>query len=172
MIRQEEVYRIGVIGKPHGVKGEVNFNFDDDVFDRVDAGYLVLRIDGILVPFFIEEYRFKGQSVAIMKFEDIDSQERARDITGCEVFFPRSLSDDDDDTLRWDDIIGYTLYNNAREKIGTVSEIDDSTENVLLTIKSEDGREILIPAAGEFVTSIDNDSREMTVELPEGLLDI
>ena len=37
MIKKEEVYKIGRIGKAHGVKGEVTFNFDDDVFDRVDA---------------------------------------------------------------------------------------------------------------------------------------
>ena len=49
MIRQEEVYKIGKIGKPHGVKGELTLFFDDDVFDRVDADYLVLLIDGILV---------------------------------------------------------------------------------------------------------------------------
>ena len=33
MIRKETVYRIGRIGKPHGVDGEVSFHFDDDVFD-------------------------------------------------------------------------------------------------------------------------------------------
>ena len=57
MIRQEEVFKIGKIGKPHGVKGEVAFRFSDDVFDRVDADYLILEVDGILVPFLIEEYR-------------------------------------------------------------------------------------------------------------------
>ncbi|MEE0362596.1 MAG: 16S rRNA processing protein RimM, partial [Prevotella sp.] len=68
MIRQEDVYRIGRIGRPHGVKGEVTFRFDDDVFDRVDSDYLVLSVDGILVPFFIEEYRFKSGEVALVKF--------------------------------------------------------------------------------------------------------
>ena len=55
MIREEDVYKIGKIGKPHGVAGEVTFRFTDDVFDRVDADYLVLMVDGILVPFFMEE---------------------------------------------------------------------------------------------------------------------
>lgn len=65
MIRQEEVFKIGKIGKPHGVKGEVSLMFEDDVFDRVDADYLVLLIDGILVPFFFEEYRFKSGETAL-----------------------------------------------------------------------------------------------------------
>lgn len=74
MIREEDVYKIGRLGKTHGVKGELSFLFDDDVFDRVDADYLVLEVDGILVPFFIEEYRFKSDANAIMKLEGIDSQ--------------------------------------------------------------------------------------------------
>ena len=52
MIKKEEVYRIGQIGKPHGVKGELSFHFEDDVFDRTDADNLILEVDGILVPFF------------------------------------------------------------------------------------------------------------------------
>lgn len=34
MIRKEEVYRIGQLAKPHGIKGEVAFHFTDDIFDR------------------------------------------------------------------------------------------------------------------------------------------
>lgn len=51
MIRKEEVFKIGTINKPHGVKGEVSFTFTDDIFDRVDCDYLILLLDGILVPF-------------------------------------------------------------------------------------------------------------------------
>ena len=90
MIKRDDVYKIGTIGKSHGVKGEVSLYFDDDVFDRVDADYLFLDIDGILVPFFFEEYRFRSNETALVKFEGIDTQEQARNITGCGVFFPRS----------------------------------------------------------------------------------
>ena len=81
MIRPEEVYKIGRIGKPHGVKGELKMQFSDDIFDRTDAEYLVLDIEGILVPFFIEEYRFQSDSTAIVKFCDVNSQEKASELT-------------------------------------------------------------------------------------------
>lgn len=87
MIKQNEVYKIGRIGKPHGVNGELQMQFDDDVFDRVSADYLVLDIEGILVPFFIEDYRFRSDNVLLIKFSDIDTQERARELTGSDVFF-------------------------------------------------------------------------------------
>ena len=53
MIKKEDVYKIGRIGKPHGVHGEVQMQYSDDVFDVVDANYLLLNVDGILVPFFM-----------------------------------------------------------------------------------------------------------------------
>ena len=109
MIRQEEVYKIGKLGKAHGVKGEISFLFDDDVFDRTDADYLILDMDGILVPFFIEEYRFKTDDNALMKFEGIDTQERARELTGCEVYFPREMAEGDEEQLSWAAIVGFEL---------------------------------------------------------------
>ena len=101
MIRREDVYRIGKLGKAHGIKGEVSMMFDDDIFDRMDAEYLVLDIDGIMVPFFMEEYRFKSQETVLVKFEGVDTQERAKELTGTEVFFPRELANEDEsDVLR------------------------------------------------------------------------
>ena len=91
MIKEEDVFKIGRLGKPHGVKGEVTMQVDDDVFDRVDADFLVLWVDGILVPFFIEEYRFKTDTTALIKFEDVDTVEGARELTNSDVFFPRFI---------------------------------------------------------------------------------
>ena len=106
MIKKEEVYKIGRLGKVHGIRGEVSFLFDDDVFDRVEADYLVLDIDGILVPFFMEEYRFKSDANALVKFDGIDTVERAKELTGCDVYFPRELSDDDNGHISWAEIVG------------------------------------------------------------------
>ena len=77
MIKKEDTYPIGRITKAHGLKGEVVFNFEDDIFDRVECPYLICEVEGILVPFFMEEYRFKTDSSALVKFEDINSAEQA-----------------------------------------------------------------------------------------------
>ncbi len=169
MIRQEEVYKIGRLGKTHGVKGEVSFTFDDDVFDRVDADYLVLDVDSILVPFFIEEYRFRSDSTALMKFDGIDTQERARELTGCDVYFPRSLADDEETSPTLAMLVGFDIFEaNKGEKVGTIATIDDSTTNLLFEL--EDGR--LIPANDDLVTAIDQQQHTITMHLPEGLLDL
>ena len=51
MIRKEEVYKIGIFNKPHGIHGELSFTFTDDIFDRADCDYLICLLDGISFPF-------------------------------------------------------------------------------------------------------------------------
>lgn len=169
MIKEENIYQIGRLGKTHGVRGEISFLFDDDVFDRVDADYLILKVDGIFVPFFIEEYRFKSDSNAIIKFEDIDTQERARELTGTDVYFPRSLAENDDENLSWPVLVGFDIIEASNGRtIGRIASVDDSTLNILFCL--DDGR--LIPASENLITAIDQQTRTLTMHIPEGLLDL
>ena len=166
-MRGDDGYKIGRIGKPHGIGGEVTLRFSDDVFDRVDAEYLVLMVDGILVPFFIEEYRFRSEEVALVKFEDIDTMDRAAELTGCDVFFPRHLADIDNDVLTWSQIVGYDIVDVASGKvIGRIESVDESTINVLLELA--DGT--LIPAVDEFIDDIDHEALKLFMSLPDALL--
>ena len=168
MIKEDEVFRIGRLGKAHGVKGEVSFQFDDDIFDSVDCDYLILEVDGILVPFFIEEYRFRCDTVALVKFEDVDSQQRAQELTGCDVYFPRSLADEDD-TPSLAMLVGYAIVDaTTNTKVGRIATIDDSTVNLLFEL--EDGR--LIPANDDLINNIDSKGKVITMTIPEGLLEL
>lgn len=169
MIKQEEVYRIGRLGKTHGVKGEVSLQFDDDIFDRVDADYLVLELDGILVPFFIEEYRFRSDTVALIKFEDVDTQQRANELTGCDVYFPRALAANDEGEVSLSLLVGFDLVEaNGGTTIGRIAAIDDTTANLLFEL--EDGR--LIPANDDLIRDIDTKRKTIKMEIPEGLLEL
>ena len=170
MIRKEEVYRIGTLNKPHGVKGELSFTFTDDIFDRVDADYLVLMMDGILVPFFIEEYRFRSDNVALIKLEGIDTAERARMFTNVEVYFPVKFMDDEEDISSWNFFNGFRVEDVNHGNLGEIVDVDDSTMNVLFVI-DRDGEEILLPAHEEFILDIDRENRVVKVEIPDGLLD-
>jgi 16S rRNA processing protein RimM len=164
------VYKIGVIGKAHGIKGELSIQIDDDIFDRVDAEYLVLKLDGIFVPFFMEEYRFKSDSVVLVKFEGVDSQERARELTGVDVYFPRELAEQDEEAeLSYSALVGYTLIdNNSGKSVGTIAYVDEQTINIMFEL--EDGR--LIPASEELIVDVDQKNRTITLDIPEGILDL
>lgn len=169
MIRQEDCYRIGRIGKVHGVKGELTFQFTDDVFDRTDAEYLILEVDGLLVPFFMEEYRFRSDSLALVKFCDIDTQQRASELTNCNVWFPRSLTPDDEEQLSLASLVGFDIIEaENHQTVGRIAAIDDSTVNLLFEL--ENGT--LIPASDDLIDNIDTEKRQIIMHLPQGLLEL
>ena len=173
MIERDSVFHIGKIGKPHGVKGEIAFHFNDDVFDRVDADYFFLEIEGILVPFFMEEYRFKSDATAWMKFQDIDDADRASQLTGCDVYFPRHLADEGDGELTWAEIVGFSIIDSTTEKvIGEITAVDTTTINTLFEIKTITGSTSLIPAADDLVENVDREKKTIVMNIPAGLLEL
>lgn len=174
MIRQEEVYKIGKFNKPHGIHGELQFTFTDDVFDATEeCEYFVCMLDGILVPFFYEEYRFRSETTALVKLEGIDSAEKARMFTNIDVYFPLKYKEEDDAAgeLTWHYFLGFDLYDVQTGYLGKITDVDDSTVNILLVVEHE-GDTLLIPAQEHFIVALDNDSQELTMVLPEGLIDI
>lgn len=173
MIREQEVYKIGKLGKPHGISGEMSMQVDDDIFDQVDAEYLIFRLDGILVPFFMEEYRFKSDETALVKFEGIDSVERAREFTNVEVFFPRELASSassmQNGGVSYAQLVGFSIINDADGScIGKIAYVDEQTINIMFEL--EDGT--LIPASEELITSLDVEEKTISLTIPEGILDL
>jgi len=172
MIKDSEVFKIGKLIKPHGIKGEISFAFTSDIFDKVDCPYLICRIEGILVPFFIEEYRFKGSETALIRFESIDNEEKAQRLSGTEVYFPYSYYEEEQEDIEysWNFFIGYTVTDKIAGKLGTISEVDEKTINTLFLIENDES-EIIIPATEDFIEKIDSKTKTIYVNLPEGLID-
>lgn len=170
MIRKEDVYKIGIFNKPHGIHGELSFTFTDDIFDRVEAEYLICLLDGILVPFFLEEYRFRSDTTALVKLEGVDTAERARMFTNIEVYFPAKHAEAAaPGELSWDFFVGFRIEEVHRGELGEVTDVDTTTINTLFVVDYK-GEELLIPAQEDFIVGIDQEQRVITVDLPEGLL--
>lgn len=174
MIQAQDIYQIGKLTKAHGLKGEINFQFTDDIWDRTDASYLICDIDGIYVPFFLEEYRFRSDTTALVKFEDIDTIEAVQMLVNANVYFEKKHKEElDDDEVSLNYFIGFTMTDgDTDETIGTITAIDDNTENWLFVVERPDGSEVLIPAHEEFISSINQEDKLMVMDLPIGLLDI
>lgn len=173
MIKKEEVFKIGQFAKPHGVKGELALLTRSDVFDDSDDPYIVCDIDGILVPFFIETYRYKSDSVILVKLEYVDNEEGAREFLNRDVYYPLDEVDESDwaGEMSWDAWIGYTVSDLQYGELGRITDVDDTTLNVLLKI-DRNGEEVLLPAAEELIAAVDPAAKRLTVSLPEGLLDL
>ena len=157
MIRPDEIFKIGYVARVHGLAGEVDFVFTDDVFDRAETDCLFLMLDGLPVPFFIDSYRFKNGSTAIMKFDEIDTVERAQTLCGADVYFPLAdVPERDEAPLTWNYLTGFLVEDVATGVIGTVDYVDDRNANL-----HED-----------FLAAIDEKARRITLKLPEGLLNL
>ena len=176
MIRSEEVFYIGKVSKFRGIQGEVEILFTDDAFDRGDAEYLVLEMEGILVPFFWEEYRFKNDKTAIFQFEDIQDETAARRIVGASVYYPKAALPEDGEEgaeLRsWQALTGFALYHADGTPIGTVQAVDDATANILLIIDRADGTQTYLPFHEDFLVEARLKERALFLNVPPGLLEI
>ncbi|MGI6222660.1 MAG: ribosome maturation factor RimM [Prevotella sp.] len=172
MIKADDIYKIGRLGKVHGVAGELTFMFTDDVFDRNDADFLFVEIDGIVVPFFIEEYRFRSDDTCIIKFSDIDNADQARQLVNCDVYFPKTQNADDGE-MSLAELNGYRVVDaHTHAEVGRIVAIDTSTVNTLLEVEDDKGKRHLIPLATELVSNIDKQHHQLSLNIPEGLMEL
>jgi 16S rRNA processing protein RimM len=172
MILKDRVFPIGKVIRPHGINGEMSFNFTSDVFDAQEVPFFIFEKDGILVPFFIESYRFKSDTTALLKLQDINTEEEAREFSGQTVYLPDEyLETVSENEIDPDYFNGFMLIDIEKGEIGPVSEVDRTTENILFVV-SRGEEEILIPAGGDYIVEIDHDSKKIILQLPEGLLDL
>lgn len=162
------------MGKAHGLKGEINFQFTDDVWDRTGSDHLICDVDGILVPFFIEEYRFRSDSTAIVKLQDLDSADAAQFLVNSNVYLEKKHQEElDEDEVSLHYFIGFRMLDGDNgNEIGTITAIDDQTDNWLFIVTRPDGTETMIPAHEEFITEIRQEEHTMVMDLPLGLLDL
>jgi 16S rRNA processing protein RimM len=168
MIKKEDLHKTGVFAKPHGVKGEISLITDYDLTGMAGDPYIVCNLDDIFVPFFIESCRQKSAANLLLKFENLDSAEKVKFLTGKTAFVPLELLPiDDDRPLHLKALTGYTIVDDRSGVIGVVIDVDDSTPNILFKVDYK-GDDILIPLA--LITSIQHPYQTMATSLPDGFL--
>ncbi len=173
MIVREDLIKIGHFNKPHGIKGELSFSFTDDSFDESECPFLICELDGIFVPFRIEEYRFRSDSSALMKLKGINTDEQAKTFSNLDVYFPKQYlkTDSESENYTWDYFIGFTLQDTDGKVVGQIIDVDETTINVLFVVEYKKD-EVLIPVSEEIVLEIDQKKKIIRLELPEGILDL
>ncbi len=178
MITEEEITSVGKLLKTHALKGELNMLLD------IDPGYLeegnpaILDIDGIYVPFYAESVRTKGSFSFLVKFDGIDSEIEAKKLVNKTVYALRDrlkeymLENYDEEYALYDDLVGFTIEEVDHGEIGKVVEIDTNTENELFIVETPEGNTVYIPLTEDFIEKMDEDTKTITMRLPDGLLDL
>ncbi|HEX2936806.1 MAG TPA: ribosome maturation factor RimM [Bacteroidales bacterium] len=170
---KSELISIGVLSKLHGYKGAYQFyserTIDDDIENRESV---FLEIQGLLVPFFIESINVTSDNTAVIKFEDIDNPETAKEFVSCNVFvLSKGKASKPSKKKKEEDFKGFAVIDKTQGNIGAVNDILNYNQNILLSVM-KDGNEILIPVSEEIIQAIDHKKKEILIDAPEGLLDL
>jgi len=173
-IDKEMCTSVGFVLKPHGLKGEVIAAYESN-FEHVfeSAEYFFIEIEGGLVPFYFNEegVKFRNNESVIIKFDYIDSQEKAKDISGCKLYvFTKDLTEPEA-VQDLDHLVGINVVDKKSGKLGAITRIDDFSGNVVITV-AHPKAEILIPLSDEIIQKIDQKKKILYLDCPEGLIDI
>ena len=173
-IPKSNCQKIGYIQKPHGIHGELVIRFDEEYYETLEeCPTLLLEIDDLLVPYFIAEegLRFKSGESVIAKLDWIDSDKKAKDLCGLSVFVSQ-----DDVILSEDEFLphllsGFTLFDQTLGIIGEIEDVHDYSGNLLLEVNYQ-GKESLIPLNEDLIVRLDEEKKEIELDIPEGLFDL
>ena len=172
MISEKDILQVGRTQKPYGIKGEIILLFHKAEYAELDNEYYFLVIDGLPVPFFVDEFTFTTHVSARVKFTDVNDEKSASRYVNLDLYLPREMviSGQEPGKDDWTWFLGYTIVDQHGVNLGIIEEVDDSTLNTLFIVK-DDEREHLIPATDDFIAAIDEENKIIEMYLPEGLTD-
>lgn len=177
MIKSAELIEIGQFLKPHGIKGELSaiFNFPEVEPDMFRC--LIIEINGIYVPFFIDTWREKGGTSYLIKLDGVNNESEAQEFSNYPFFILKSdlpeenLAEiEDGDGFYLYDLIGYKIFDD-KTPVGIINDIDDSTSNILLHIK-KDNDIIYVPFAEDWIEEFDAQKHIIRMNIPNGVINL
>ena len=173
MLSKEDCFRLGHVAKLRGFKGEVSIFLDvDDPYEYKELESVFVEIDGKLIPFFLEQIRIQNNGFAAVKFEKIDSEQKAEKLRKCSLFLPLDVLPETEGTDFYHfEIAGFEVVDEKHGNIGIVLGVLDIAGNPIIQI-DQNGTEILIPNQEEFILEIDRDKQIIKIKAPAGLIEM
>src|SRR5690554_5264256 len=152
-MQKKDTFYLGKVAKKFSFKGEVLIYLDTDepeLYQNLESIFVGFGKD--LVPFFIESSSLHRNDFLRTKFEDINSEEEADKIIGCEVYLPLSMLPKlEGNKFYFHEVIGYAVEDINFGNIGTIASINDSAAQAIFTITHPEDKEILIPIIDQFI---------------------
>jgi len=168
-VTRRDLVSVGVIAGAHGVKGEVKLRSFTAEPHAIAAYNPLETTTGKR----IEVAKLRPQTngfIAVLK--GITDRDAAEALKGTELFVPRerlALTQEGEVYLR--DLIGLEVWDGDKA-LGKVLAVPNYGAGDLLEVKMEGRKEtVLIPFAGNYVTSTDLENGKIVVDLPENYLE-
>jgi 16S rRNA processing protein RimM len=162
--------KIGFINKLQGYKGEVQCIIEKGyVEDYMDEEFLFIMLDGIAVPFAVEEIKDK-RGAAVVKFESVNDEEYAKRFVNAEVFVERRTKKNIEEP-DWNNLTGYEVIDKTRGSLGIIKAVEEYPQQLIATLIIKE-KEVLIPLNEDFLESLNVDEKKIILNLPNGLIDL
>lgn len=178
-MQQIQYTHIGRTKKVHGTEGELKVQvFEEFTEDFLNAAFIFLEIDGGKVPFAVENIRMTGTPLVL--FEDLISNDQAVDYTAKEMYLryddilkeeEREYDFTTNQTLQFRRCEGFKIMDKTAGEVGIIKAIIEMPQQEMADVDYQ-GREILIPMNDALIENIDEKQRVITMDLPEGILDL
>jgi 16S rRNA processing protein RimM len=167
-----EFITVARVTKPQGRIGEVAATILTDFPERFSTRkrFSGLGPEGVRRELKLEDHWFHKEQV-ILKFAGVDSITQAEELAGWEVQLPRAeRAELERGSVYVDDLAGCIVWDRGRE-VGRISDVQfGAGEAPLLIIQGE--KEYMVPLAAEFLEEIDLERKQVTMKLPEGMLEL
>ena len=162
-----DLYPLGRISKTHGYNGTVVLVSDrtlDDELEQLEEMFVL--IDGLQVPFPVEELMLLTDTSAHVQLEFVDNQKEAQRLVGCELYTaitPRKQ----EKVAGLEKWIDFAVHDAKYGKVGVIRNIEDYKGNTVIQVVDGD-KEVLISLYPELVTNIDHHAKILHITAPEG----
>lgn len=168
---------VGRIGKPHGIRGLVTVDVRTDEPGRRFAPGAVLRVEPPRGSAYdareltVEEARWHQQTL-LVAFAEVGDRNAAEAARGTLLYaeVPADESPEDPDEYYDHQLIGLTAYDESGRELGTVSALVHGGAQDLLTIRTPDRRDALVPFVKALVPVVDLAERKVIVADRPGLV--
>lgn len=168
----EEAFYIGYVTKTKGLKGEVQLFFEYEEPELLDLDVVFAEINGKMVPFFVSSYKLQNNHTGNFYFDDIDHIDKAQALVRKKVYLPLTKKPvRDEDEFFYTDLKGFTAVDETLGELGVILEVNEYPQQFVATVLYKDA-EIMFPLNDDFIVEIDDEEKILTVDLPDGLLDI
>jgi len=172
-MQKKDCFYLGKIVRKHSFRGEVVIKLDTDEPELyADLNAVFVDLGKNFLPFFIEKSLLQKGNQLRVKFEDVSTEADAEAILKADVYLPLNLLPKlTGNKFYYHEVIGFTIEDVNFGKVGIISGINDSTAQPLFEVYNGD-TELLIPMIDAFIKKVDRKNKTITVETPEGLIEM
>lgn len=171
-MKHEEAFYIGYITKTKGLKGEVQVFFEFDDYEDLDLDVVFVEMNSKLVPFFVSTYKLHQNKTGYFYFDDVDHIDKAQPLLKKKLYLPLAKKPiRDEDEFYYSDLQGFLVEDETLGELGQILEVHEYPQQFVATVMYKE-TEIMFPLNEDFIVEIDEEGKVLTVDLPEGLLDI